>query len=59
MSEGYYFPDEKIGLSGYFLGGPSASAIVFDMADVESVILALCARTGDDPDDYTSTEIDI
>lgn len=44
--------------SGIFIGGPSASATVYDMAYVEAVIAALCEVSGDDPDDYTATVLD-
>jgi hypothetical protein len=43
---------------GIFIGGPKAVAIVYDMAHVEPVIAALCSITGDDPDDYTATDMD-
>lgn len=42
---------------GYFIGGPHASAMVYDMADAENVIAALAKRTGDDEDDYTVTSL--
>lgn len=38
-----------------FVGGPQASAIVYDRAHIEPVIQALCQVTGEDPDDYSAT----
>lgn len=38
-----------------FVGGPQASAIVYDRAHIEPVIHALCRVTGEDPDDYSAT----
>lgn len=42
--------------TAYFLGGPSACAIVFDREYIEPVIGLLCEKTGDDSEDYTATD---
>lgn len=43
--------------TGFFIGGPSATATVYEMEHAEKVIEALCACTGDSPDDYTVTDL--
>lgn len=42
---------------GFFIGGPHATAVVYDLKHTESVIAALCSCTGDDADDYTVTNL--
>lgn len=49
---------EEILKDGIFIGGPSASAIVYNRKFIESVIRALCEATGDDAEDYTATDLD-
>lgn len=41
----------------WFVGGPNASFIVFDKLLIEPLIAATCKENGDDPDDYTATEL--
>ena len=43
---------------GFFVGGPNASAIVYNTKYIEPVIDVLCDLTGDDKDDYTATSLD-
>lgn len=42
---------------GVFVGGPSGSDFVEDRSIVEARIRALCDANGDDPDDYTATQL--
>ncbi len=42
---------------GYVVDGPHGHAHVFTLADVEICIAALCRDNGDDPEDYTATEV--
>lgn len=41
----------------FFISGPRASAIVYDIKHVEFVIQALCKATGDDEGEYTLTAL--
>ena len=50
--------DNNLLAGGIFIGGPSASAIVFDAAHVELIIAALASHTGDDAEEYTATDLD-
>ena len=43
---------------GFFIGGPSASATVYDKDHIEPIIKTLCEITGDDPEDYTATDLE-
>lgn len=43
--------------SYWFVGGPNASFIVFNKELIEPLIEAACTTNGDDPDEYTATEI--
>lgn len=49
---------DEILKGGHFVGGPNASAIVYNTKYIEPVIKALCLLTGDDEDDYTATSLD-
>lgn len=51
-------PDVHTPCHEYFISGPNASAIVYDMKHAEPVIAALCSVTEDDPDEYTVTDPD-
>ena len=41
----------------YYINGPGASAIVYDMDHAAAVIEALCSVTKDDPSEYTTTDM--
>lgn len=43
--------------SYWLVGGPNASFIVFDKQLIEPLIEATCKLNGDDPDEYTATEL--
>lgn len=43
--------------SRYFLSGPNASCVIFDKSKTEQFISAMALMTGDDPDDYTCTDL--
>jgi hypothetical protein len=43
---------------GFFVSGPKASATVYNEDHIEPIINTLCELTGDDPDDYTATDLD-
>ena len=48
---------EQLTRKNFFLSGPNASAVVFNAEHIEPVIAALVAKTGDDPEDYTATDL--
>lgn len=41
----------------YLIGGPSASAIIYDIGHADPVIAALCNATGDEPSEYTILDL--
>lgn len=43
--------------SGFLIDGPNGTAMVLDRAFIEPKIAALCENNGDDPEDYTATEL--
>lgn len=43
--------------SGFLIDGPHGTAMVLDRAFIEPKIEALCENNGDDPGDYTATEL--
>lgn len=42
---------------GYLVDGPHASLYVASIEQVEGAIAEVCESNGDDPDDYTATEL--
>lgn len=50
-------PGTELRLAGFLIDGPHGSALVHAAPLIEPKIAALCANNGDDPDDYTATEL--
>lgn len=50
-------PGTELVLAGFLVDGPHGSALVHSGAMIEPKIAALCENNGDDPDDYTASEL--
>ncbi len=43
----------------YFISGPHGNITAFNKEDVDHIIRVLCGIRGDDPEEFTVTELDL